>query len=384
MNFQEKFCILGVWQILRYSLRIWKRNSAAWRTVFDIAQKKNKIVALQKESESPEFWQDPKTSGKLSKELADLKEEVEEFDGVQQEFTDLKELAELSKADEDAKAELPGAVELLEKRLEKQEIRTFLSGKYDRANAILSVSAGAGGQDAQDWAAMLQRMYERYCEKKGWRTEAIHRSFGEAGADGRIGVKQASFQVSGSFAYGLLKRETGVHRLVRMSPFSAKQLRHTSFAAVEVTPEIDIKQEKDIEIKPEDITVEFFNASGPGGQNVNKRETAVRLVHKPSGIVVTSQASRFQQQNREKAMQVLASKLYLMREQEREKEFARMRGKQAAIEWGSQIRSYVLHPYKLVRDMRTNVETTDAESVLDGDLDIFIEAALRPPAGGSG
>ncbi|KKW04151.1 MAG: Peptide chain release factor 2 [Parcubacteria group bacterium GW2011_GWB1_49_12] len=238
----------------------------------------------------------------------------------------------------------------------------------------MGISAGAGGQDAQDWAAMLQRMYERYCEKKGWRVEAIHRSFGEPGAEGRIGVKQASFQASGPFAYGLLKRETGVHRLVRMSPFSAKQLRHTSFAAVEVTPEVDVKQEKDIEIKPEDVRVEFFNASGPGGQNVNKRETAVRLVHEPTGIVVTSQASRSQQQNREKAMQVLASKLYSMREQEQEKEFADMRGKQAAIEWGSQIRSYVLHPYKLVKDVRTNVETADVESVLDGDLDIFIEA----------
>ena len=302
---------------------------------------------------------------------------MEEFEVLQREFSDLKELSELSKTDEDAGAELPDAVESLQERLEKQEIRTFLSGKYDRANAILSISAGAGGQDAQDWAAMLQRMYERYCAKKGWRVEGIHQSFGEVGADGRIGVKQVSLEVKGAFAYGLLKRETGVHRLVRMSPFSAKQLRHTSFAAVEVTPEVDVRQEKDIEIKPEDVTVEFFNASGPGGQNVNKRETAVRLVHEPTGIVVTSQASRSQQQNREKAMQVLTSKLYSMREQEREKEFAKMRGKQAAIEWGSQIRSYVLHPYKLVKDMRTNVETADVESVLNGDLDIFIEAEAR-------
>jgi len=313
----------------------------------------------------------------LSKELADLKEETQDFEELQKEFSDFRELAKLSENDEDALEELPAALESLQKRIGKLEIRTFLSGKYDRANAILTITAGAGGQDAQDWASMLQRMYERYCERKGWRVDILHQSFGEPGPESRIGVKQVSLEITGSFAYGLLKRETGVHRLVRISPFSAKQLRHTSFASVEVVPEIDIKEEKEIEVKPDEVRVEFFNASGPGGQNVNKRETAVRIVHEPTGIMVTSQSSRSQQKNREKAMQVLASKLYQLREHEREKELANMRGQKSAIEWGSQIRSYVLHPYQMVKDVRTQVETSDTSSVLDGDLDAFVEAATR-------
>jgi len=220
-------------------------------------------------------------------------------------------------------------------------------------------------------------MYERYCEQKGWRVQIIDQSFGDPGPENRIGVKQVSFGVAGSFAYGLLKRETGVHRLVRISPFSAKSLRHTSFAAVEVLPEVNIKEEKEIEIKPDDLRVDFYRASGPGGQNVNKRETAVRVTHLPTGIVVSSQAQRSQQQNKERAMQTLASKLYQLQEQKKEKEVARLKGDQAAIEWGSQIRSYVLHPYQLVKDSRTQAETSNVEKVLDGELDEFIEQEVR-------
>ena len=285
-----------------------------------------------------------------------LKEEVEEFEQLQKEFADLKELG----------AEFPEDFESLRKRIEKQEIRTFLSGKYDRANAILTITAGAGGQDAQDWAAMLHRMYERYCQRKGWRTQIIDESF-----------VQISMEVMGPFAYGLLKREAGVHRLVRMSPFSAKRLRHTSFAAVEMLPQIDLKDEKEIEIKPDDLRVDLYRASGPGGQNVNKRETAVRITHIPTGIMVSSQAARTQQHNKEKALQVLAAKLYQAREQERKAELGKLKGKQSAIEWGSQIRSYVLHPYRMVKDVRTQVETSDTEGVLDGDLDAFIEAEVK-------
>lgn len=317
------------------------------------------------------------TSGKLSKELSDLKEEVEEFEKLQKEFTDLQELARLSEHDEDAAAELPAIVDSLQSRLERQEVKTFLSGKYDRANAILQITAGAGGQDAQDWATLLLRMYQRYCETKGWRAQVVHQSFGDPGPEGRIGTKQVSLEIQGAYAYGLLRRETGIHRLVRISPFSAKQLRHTSFAAVEVLPEINVKEERDIEIKPDDLEFDFFRASGPGGQNVNKRETAVRVTHVPSGIAVASQAERSQQQNKEKALQILASRLYQRQEQERQKEMERLHGKQAAIEWGSQIRSYVLHPYKMVKDMRTNVETSNAEAVLEGDLEEFIEAEIR-------
>ena len=340
------------------------------------------MASLEKESETPEFWSDPKASGELSKELADLKEEVQEFDQLQKEFRDLKELAKLSESGEEAGSEISLELKSLQKRIEKQEIRTFLAGKYDKANAILTVVAGAGGQDAQDWAAMLLRMYERYCERKGWRLQIIHQSFGEPGSEGRMGVKQASIEIVGAFAYGLLKYETGVHRLVRISPFSAKSLRHTSFAAVEVLPEISQKEEKEIEIKSDDLQFDFYRASGPGGQNVNKRETAVRLTHIPTGIIVSSQAQRSQQRNKEKALQILASKLYQAKERERTKELASFKGEHVAIEWGSQIRSYVLHPYKMVKDVRTNVETADVESVLDGDLEAFIEAEtlLRQPA----
>ena len=326
-----------------------------------MGQKKSKILALETEVEKPEFWQDPEASGKLSKELADLKAEVEEFEQLQKEFADLKELG----------GEFPEELEALQKRIEKQEIRTFLSGKYDRADAILTITAGAGGQDAQDWAAMLYRMYERYCQRKAWRTQIIDESPG-----------QISMEISGSFAYGLLKREAGVHRLVRMSPFSAKQLRHTSFAALEVLPQIDLRDEKDIEIKPDDLRVDLYRASGPGGQNVNKRETAVRITHIPTGTVVSSQSQRSQQKNKEKALQVLASKLYQLQEQKRQEELGKLKGKQSAIEWGSQIRSYVLHPYRMVKDVRTQVETSDTEGVLDGDLDAFIEAETLQQSSG--
>jgi peptide chain release factor 2 len=350
------------------------------RTVFDLEEKKAKIASILKESEKPEFWQDIETSGKLSKELSDLQEEVGEFEQLTKDFTDVTELAKLSENDEDAAAELPALLESVQARIKKQEVHIFLSGKYDRANAIVTITSGAGGQDAQDWATILQRMYERYCEKKGWGVQIVHQTFGEPGPDGRIGTKSVVLEITGSFAYGLLRRETGIHRLVRISPFSAKQLRHTSFAAVDVVPEIDTKQEKHIDINPDDIEFDYFRSSGPGGQNVNKRETAVRVTHLPTGIAVVSQAERSQQRNKEKALQILASRLYQKAQQERATEVARLKGLQAAIEWGSQIRSYVLHPYKMVKDTRTNIEVSNAEEVLEGELDEFIEAALRLPS----
>lgn len=306
-----------------------------------------------------------------------MREAVEDFENLKKEFEDLKELAKLSEDDADAGAEVPGLLDALRKKIEKAELQTFLSGKYDRANAILTITAGAGGQDAQDWATILQRMYERYAADKRWKTQVLHQSLGDPGPESRVGTKQVSLEIRGPLAYGLLKRENGIHRLVRISPFSAKSLRHTSFASVEVLPEISAEEEKEVEIKPDDVKVDYFRASGPGGQNVNKRETAVRLTHIPTGIMAAAQVQRSQQQNKEKAMQILASKLYQMQERAREQELAKMKGKQAAIEWGSQIRSYVLHPYTMVKDLRTDVETSDAESVLDGKLDEFIEAELR-------
>lgn len=265
---------------------------------------------------------------------------------------------------------------VFEEKLKKEEWKIFLSGKYDRNNAILSIYAGAGGQDSQDWATMLLRMYERYCQKKGYKTQVLHQSFGEAGGpEGRIGTKSVTLEIKGPFSYGFLKKENGVHRLVRISPFSPKALRHTSFALVEVTPEIKIG--KEVEIKPEDLKIEFYRASGPGGQYVQKRETAVRIWHLPTGISVTCQSERFQGQNRERAMELLYSKLCQLKETARQKEVSKIKGKKVSASWGNQKRNYVLHPYKMVKDLRTGIETSDVEGVLDGNLDEFIQAEIK-------
>lgn len=295
-----------------------------------------------------DFWKDQTRAIEVTKELSSLRQEIAEF--------------ELIKTEQD---------------LEKMELRVFLSGKYDKGTALLSIQAGAGGQDAQDWATMLLRMYQKYCGAKGFAVKILEQSFGDPGPEGRVGTKSATLEIRGDYAYGFLKKETGVHRLVRISPFSAQSLRHTSFASVEVLPEIGEEIVREIEIKPEDLKTDFFRSSGPGGQNVNRRETAVRITHLPTGTVVACQSERVQPANREKAMNLLYAKLYQIKEREREKELARIKGKIFAIEWGSQIRSYVLHPYKLVKDLRTNIETSNAEKVLDGGLDEFIEAEIK-------
>ena len=285
-------------------------------------------------------------------------------------------LEELSKIETDK--EIESSVEELEKKLNKAETKIFLSGKYDQGSAILTIYAGAGGQDAQDWATMLLRMYERYCQKKGYEIKILEHSLGEAGGpDGRIGTKQASLEIKGSYAFGFLKKEAGVHRLVRLSPFSAKSLRHTSFALIEVLPEISDDDEIEYQIKPEEFKIEMFRSSGPGGQNVNKRETAVRIIHLPTGIRVACQSERTQGLNREKAMKVLKAKLYQLKEKQKKEEFERIKGKSISIEWGNQIRSYVLHPYKMVKDLRTEIESARTEEILDGELDIFIEAEIK-------
>ncbi len=340
-----------------------------------MAQLKQRVLELEDETENSTFWSNQQEAKQKSRELSELKETVASFENLEKEVDDATELAKLSEHDEQATLQLEKQIQGLEEKIKREESKLFLSGKYDRGNAVLAVSSGAGGQDAQDWAAMLLRMYQRFAEQKGWKVNIIHESFGEQGPEGRMGIKQASIDIDGSFAYGLLKRETGVHRLVRLSPFSAKSLRHTSFAAVEVLPEIR-KEEEHIEIKPEDIKIEVSRSSGPGGQNVNKRETAVRIVHIKTGVAVESQTQRSQQQNKERALEILAAKLYALQEQKKQQELAALKGKTMAIEWGSQIRSYVLHPYQMVKDHRTNSETSDTQGVLNGNLQQFIEAEL--------
>ncbi len=306
-------------------------------------------------------------------DAAENKEQKEEIIELKKEIGDLTELSK----EKELQEEIEDEINRLEKKIKDKERVIFLSGKYDKADVILSIYAGAGGQDSQDWATLLLRMYERYAATKGYKTKLLHHSFGQAGGpEGRIGTKSATLEIKGKFAYGFLKKETGVHRLVRISPFSPKQLRHTSFALVEVLPELEKEAAKEIKIRPEDLRLDTFRASGPGGQYVNKRESAVRITHLPTGIQVSSQSERLQGQNREQAMKILVAKLYQLKTANLKEKIKEIKGEKISASWGNQIRSYVLHPYKLVKDLRTKVASSDPEKVLDGDLDKFIEAEL--------
>jgi len=310
---------------------------------------------MEKEMEKADFWKNPEKI----KEYNYLKKEIKEIE-------DLVEEIELVEKEEELKE--------IEERIKKKKIITFLSGKYDRGDALLFIQAGAGGRDSQDWAAILLRMYQKYCQRKGFHFEVLDINYGETGAEGRIGVKSAILEIKGLFAFGFLKKESGVHRLVRISPFSAKGLRHTSFALVQVLPKIPAPE---IEINPRDLEIETFKSSGPGGQYVNKRMTAVRIKHLPSGIIATCQTERSLAQNKEKALEILRTRLFQYLKEKEQKEVEKIKGKKISIEFGNQIRSYVFHPYKLVKDLRTGVETTQIEEVLNGNLDAFIEAEIK-------
>lgn len=318
---------------------------------------------MEKEIEDPNFWKNKEEAIRKTQELASLKKEVNEFEELELEL-------EIGKENEEILRDL-------ENKIKEKELTTFLVGKYDKGNAILEILAGVGGKDSEDWATLLKRMYERYAERKGFKVEILSQNLGEPGPEGRIGTKSVTMEIKGKFAFGLLKNEHGVHRLVRISPFSAQGLRHTSFALVSVLPKIPNVEDLEIKIKPEDLKIEFFKASGPGGQYVNKRMTAVRIIHLPTKITVTCQSERSQAQNKKKALEILYGRLYQFLKENQEKELEKIKGKKVSPSWGNQIRSYVFHPYKLIKDLRTQVETTEVEKVLDGELDEFVEAEIK-------
>ncbi len=322
--------------------------------------------------ERPDFWAEKGHAAKVSQELAVLKREVTRWGDLTSEIKTLEEMVQFTESDATLTRELTSRLAVVEKKVREQENELFFGGKYDKGNAVLSVYAGAGGKDAEDWAALLLRMYNRFAEKKDWKIKTIHEHWGEYNGPAGWGIKNATVLLSAPFAYGYLKNESGVHRLVRISPFSAQSLRHTSFALVDVMPEFVTPDE--VAINPEDLKIDFFRSSGPGGQNVNKRETAVRITHLPTGIQVSSQVERTQERNRELAMELLRSRLYRFEVERQEKERHGLRQEKIAIEWGSQIRSYVMHPYQMVKDHRTEVETGNIDKVLEGDLDEFIQA----------
>lgn len=306
------------------------------------------------------------------KQYNNVKAEVESWRGFSRRLSDALELAQLG--DETLRADLEAEVSAMEAELEKRSFKAMLSGKYDRDPAILAIHAGAGGTDSQDWAAMLERMYLRWAESRGFETEILDLTEGE-----EAGIKSVTISVSGEYAFGYLRSEKGVHRLVRLSPFDAAHRRHTSFALVEVLPQVAM-DEAEIQIDPSDIKMDVYRSSGAGGQNVQKNATAVRITHIPTGIVVTCQNERSQTQNREFAMRILRARLLELKQAEKEEERAVLRGEYTKAEWGSQIRSYVLHPYQMVKDHRTEHESGNTQAVLDGDLDEFMEAYLRQSA----
>ncbi|MCC6563597.1 peptide chain release factor 2 [Candidatus Uhrbacteria bacterium] len=348
----------------------------AWR-ILSLDAVKQQINVLEVESSAPDFWSDPERAKTESQKLAELKKEYEQWNGLRMELMDLQDILQMSAQEKDSSVEADAQSKLaeLEKHFLELEFTLMFSGTYDGKNAILSIHAGAGGTDAQDWAEMLMRMFFRYAERKGWKVKLLDESRG-----GEAGIKSATFEITGRYAYGHLKSEHGVHRLVRQSPFNSDALRQTSFALVEVVPEID--ESIDIDIKPDDLRIDTFMSGGKGGQSVNTTYSAVRIVHLPTKITVSCQNERSQAQNKETAMKILKSKLIKLKEEELQKEKQKLRGEYQSAEWGNQIRSYVLHPYHMVKDHRTNVETADTDAVLDGDLDRFIEGYLRAQAEG--
>lgn len=343
--------------------------------IFDLAEKRKELAELEEATIAPDFWSNTQRVQKVNQRIATLRDEVGAYEDLALKIEDIQTLLELAteENDESLQKEIVDGLNTVTQHLEQMELRLMLTGEFDANNAILSIHSGAGGIDAQDWAGMLMRMYLRWCDQRGYQTEIVDLTSGD-----EAGIKGATILVTGASAYGYLQAEAGVHRLVRLSPYDFNKRRHTSFAAIDVTPEIDDTVE--VDIQSEDLRIDFYRASGAGGQHVNVTDSAVRITHKPTGIIVQCQNERSQHKNREIAMKLLRSRLHEKYRAEREAALSKQRSERLDIDFGSQIRSYVLHPYQRVKDLRTNIETGNVNAVLDGALDPFIESYLKMKA----
>ncbi|HCL98416.1 MAG TPA: peptide chain release factor 2 [Fervidobacterium sp.] len=337
--------------------------------VFHPEDKGERLRELEEESLKPDFWTDQKKAQQVNREIRMIKKIVEDMRKIKSLFEDLEVGIELAEEDPSMEEHVESIIGEISRRLRDFELELILNGKFDDSNAYLTIHPGAGGTESQDWASMLLRMYTRWAERRGYSAELVDYQEGE-----EAGIKSATLYIKGDFVYGYLKYERGVHRLVRISPFDANKRRHTSFASVNVLPEIE--DDIDIEIRPEDLRVDTYRASGAGGQYVNKTESAIRITHIPTGIVVSCQIERSQLQNRETAMKMLKARLYQLEVEKRRKQIEQIQGELREISWGNQIRSYVFQPYTMVKDHRTDVETGNIEAVMDGEIDEFIEAEL--------
>ena len=356
----------------KYTLSTYDETLKEVKDSLDLENKERRITELDKSMEEPGFWDDPERSTKTIREAKNLKDTVDGYKHLEQQYEDIQVMIEMGYEENDP-AMIPEIQEMLDefvKELEELRTKTLLSGEYDGCNAILKLNAGAGGTEAMDWCSMLYRMYQRWADKKGFTTEVLDFLDGD-----EAGLKSITLQVNGENAYGYLKSEKGVHRLVRISPFNAAGKRQTSFVSCDVMP--DIEEDLDVEINPDDLRIDTYRSSGAGGQHINKTSSAIRITHLPTGIVVQCQNERSQFQNKDKAMQMLKAKLYLLKQQENAEKLSDIRGDVKDINFGNQIRSYVMQPYTLVKDHRTNAENGNVNAVMDGDIDLFISAYLK-------